>query len=110
MNNRVFCTFVAVVLSAWVQPAFSQSRETLRRLDELDRKCEEARDAILPGVREQKIAECMQPPPSSRARTRTREQCERYWNDYGVMQRQRAALDLPECQEAFQARQQHRSR
>jgi hypothetical protein len=110
MNNKVFCALVALVLSATLQPAFAQSRHTLKQLDELDRKCEAARDAVLPGIREQLIAECILPPPTRRVRARTLEECERYWNDYGVMQRQRAALDLPECQEAFQARQQHRSR
>ena len=110
MHNNAFYTFVALVLSAALQPAFAQSRETLRQLDELDRKCEAARDAVLPGIRKELIAECILPPPTPRVRQRTLEQCERYWNDYGVKQRQRAALDLPECQEAFQARQQFRSR
>jgi hypothetical protein len=110
MNSHVFCTFVALVLSAMLQPAFAQSRQTLKQLDELDRKCEAARDAVLPGIREQLIAECILPPPTRRVRARTLEECEHYWNDFGVMQRQRAALDLPECKEAFQARQQHRSR
>jgi hypothetical protein len=97
-------------LLACVQPALSQSSEELRRLDELDRKCEAARDAALPAIREQKIQECVNQPPSSRGRAQSREECERYWSDYGVMQRQRAALDLPECQEALRARQQIRSR
>ena len=110
MNNSISCTLVALVLSAALQPAFAQSRQTLKQLDELDRKCEAARDAVLPGIREQLIAECILPPPTPRVRQRTLEQCERYWNDYGVKQRQRAALDLPECQEAFEARQQFRSR
>ena len=101
---------LAAVLSACVQPAFSQANEELRRLDELNRKCEEARDAALPAIRERKIEECVNQPPSSRARARSREECERYWSDYGVMQRQRAALDLPECRKAFEARTQHRSR
>jgi hypothetical protein len=99
-----------LLLVAPVQPAFCQSSAELRRLDELDRKCEAARDAALPAIREQKIQECVNQPPSSRGRPQTREECERYWSDYGVMQRQRAALDLPECKEAFLARQQFRSR
>ncbi|MFZ4539024.1 hypothetical protein [Propionivibrio sp.] len=110
MNNRISCTLVVLVLSVVLQPAFAQSRQILKQLDELDRKCEAARDAVLPGIREQLIAECILPPPTQRVRQRTLEQCERYWNDYGVKQRQRAALDLPECQEAFQARHQYRSR
>jgi hypothetical protein len=110
MNNRIFCTLVAILLSAALQPAFAQSRQVLKQLDELDRKCEAAREVVLPGIREQLIAECILPPPTPRVRQRTLEQCERYWNDYGEKQRQRAALELPECQEAFEARQQFRSR
>jgi len=110
MNNKVFCALVAVLLSASIQPALSQGSEDLQRQRELDRKCEAARDAALPAIREQKIEECVNKPPSRRARAKTRAECERYWSDYGVMKRQRAALDLPECKEAFQARQQHRSR
>ena len=110
MHNNVFCTLVALVLAATLQPASAQSRQILKQLDELDRKCEAARDAVLPGIREQLIAECILPPPTRRVRARTLEECEHYWNDFGVMQRQRAALDLPECQQAFEARQQYRSR
>ena len=73
MNNRVSCTLVALVLSAALQPAFAQSRQTLKQLDELDRKCEAARDAVLPGIREQLIAECILPPPTRRVQQRTLE-------------------------------------
>jgi len=110
MNNSISCALVALVLSAALQPACAQSRQTLKQLKELDRKCEAARDAVLPGIREQLIAECILPPPTPRVRQRTLEQCERYWSDFGEKQQQRAALDLPECQEAFEARQQYRSR
>lgn len=110
MIARTWYGLLALVFAAGVPPALSQSTEELRRLDELDRKCEAARDAALPAIRQQKIAACIGEAPSSRAAPRTREQCEQYWSDYGVMQRQRAALDLPECREAFEARRQHRSR
>jgi hypothetical protein len=110
MTIRTFCALGIMVLSAWVPPAFSQNRETLQHLDELDRKCEAARDAILPAIIEWKIQQCVKVPPSPRARPRTLEQCRAYWSDYGVIDRQRAALDLDECKEAFLARQAHRSR
>lgn len=111
MTDRTLRTLLAVAaFTAWVPSAHPQSSDVLRQLDELDRKCEQARDAALPAVRQQKIEACVGQAPSSRAAPSTREQCERYWADYGVMQRQRAALDLPECRKAFEARQQYRSR
>ena len=110
MSNSALCRLLPALLIAWSQTALPQSRAELQRLDELDRKCEEARDKTLPAIRAQKIDECVNQPPSSRGRQWSRAQCERYWSDFGVLQRQRAALDLPECKEAFQARQQFRSR
>jgi hypothetical protein len=82
----------------------------LRQLDELDGKCEAARDAALPAIRQQKIEACVGQAPSPRAAPASCEQCERYWSAYGIMQRRRAALDLPECRQAFEARRQYRSR
>ncbi len=110
MTARTSYALLALAFAAGVQPVFSQSNEELRRLDDLDRKCEAARDTALPAIRQQKIEACVGQAPSSRAAPRTRAECEHYWSDYGVMQTQRAALDVPECKEAFQARQQHRSR
>lgn len=110
MGRNALCKLLPIVLMGWVQLALPQSREELQRLDALDRKCEAAKDAALPAIREQKIEECVKTPPSSRAQPRSRAECERYWSDFGVLQRQRAALDPPECKEAFQARQQFRSR
>jgi hypothetical protein len=103
-------TLLALAFGVWATVAYPQSADVLRQLDDLDRKCEAARDAALPAIRQQKIEACVGQAPSSRAAPRTREECERYWSDYGVMQRQRAALDLPECRKAFEARQQYRSR
>lgn len=101
---------VAAVCLAGEGGALAQSRAELDRLNELDRQCEAARDAILPAIIEWKIDECVKYPPSPRARPMTRDQCVRYWSDFGVMQRQRAAISLTECEAAFQARQRHRSR
>ena len=110
MKIRVCQALVAILFLAGIEPAFSQSRAERQRLDELDQKCEAARDAILPAIIEWKIEQCVKYPPSPRARPLTREQCVRYWSDYGTMTRQRAALNLPACEEAYEARRQHRSR
>jgi hypothetical protein len=101
---------MGALLVTWGPSAHPQSTDVLRQLDELDRQCEAARDAALPAIRQQKIDACVGRAPSPRAAPATREQCERYWSDYGIMQRQRAALDLPACRKAFEARQQYRSR
>jgi len=108
MNKQVCGTLVALLISGWCVPALAQSRAELQRLDELDRQCEAARDAVLPAIIEWKIEQCVKYPPSPRARPMTREQCVNYWSDFGNMQRQRAALHLTECEVAFNARQQRR--
>lgn len=110
MTDLTLRALLAVALAFCVPSAHAQSNDVLRQLDDLDRKCEAARDAALPAIRQQKIEACVGQAPSARARPPSREVCERYWSDYGVMQRQRAALDLPECRKAFEARQQYRSR
>jgi hypothetical protein len=110
MNIRMVWTLVAAIVAVWCAPVVAQSRAELQRLDELDRKCEAARDAILPAIIEWKIEQCVKYPPSPRARPMTREQCVNYWSDFGTMQRQRAALNLTECEEAFEARQRPRRR
>ena len=110
MSNRVFCTLVAVMLFASLQPAFAQRGQNSQHLDELDQKCEAAIDIAMIGIRQQRIAECLLSPPSPGARPPTLEQCERYWVDYGKIPRQRTPLDLPVCQEAFEARRQHSPR
>lgn len=110
MNKRVSWGLLAMLISVCCAPAVGQSRAELQRLEELDRKCEAARDAILPAIIEWKIEQCVKYPPSPRARPMTREQCVNYWSDFGTMQRQRAALHLTECEEAFEARQQRRRR
>jgi hypothetical protein len=109
MSLRRFA-LLGALLAIWGPCSHAQSTDVLRQLDELDRQCEAARDAALPAIRQQKIDACIGQRPSPRAAPATREQCERYWSDYGIMQRQRAALDLPACRKAFEARQQYRSR
>lgn len=106
MNKPIFGALAALLISAWWVPAMAQSRAELQRLDELDRKCEAARDAILPAIIDWKIEQCVKYPPSPRARPMTREQCVNYWSDFGNLQRQRAAIQLTECETAFRARRQ----
>jgi hypothetical protein len=110
MKSRDVPVLFFMLILAWSAPLLAQSRAELQRLDELDRRCEAARDAVLPAIIEWKVEDCVRHPPSPRARPMTREQCVAYWSDFGTMQRQRAALQLTECEVAFEARKRHRQR
>jgi hypothetical protein len=104
---------VAVLLSLLApNAAFPQSAKDLRRMEEMDRACEKARGERIRQVQRQKIAACLKEPPEYRAAPKTREDCERYWGDYGWVQgskksggtRPHLFTDLPVCRRAAEAR------
>jgi len=81
----------------------------MKRLDELDRACEAAREQRLAPLRAERIERCVT------VEKRTREQCEADYANWGNTQRTaggraRSGLfyDLPECVAAFEARQHYR--
>ncbi len=92
--------------------ALPQSAKELRRLEEMDRACERARGDKIRHVQRQKIEACLKEPPEPRAAPKTREDCERYWGDYGWVQgskksggtRPHLFTDLPACRRAAEAR------
>jgi len=92
--------------------AIPQSAKDVRRLEEMDRACEKARGERIRQVQRQKIAACLKEPPEPRAAPKTREECERYWGDYGWVQGSRKSggtrphlfTDLPVCRRAAEAR------
>jgi hypothetical protein len=92
--------------------ALPQSAKDLRRVEEMDRACERARDERIRQVQRQKIAACLKEPPEYRAAPKTREECERYWGDYGWVQGSKRSggtkphlfADLPVCRRAAEAR------
>ena len=92
--------------------ALAQSAKDQRRLEELDRACERARGDRIGQVQRQKIAACLKEPPEPRAAPKTREDCERYWGDYGWVQGGKRSggtkphlfTDLPACKRAAEAR------
>lgn len=83
-------------------------------LDELERRCEEAREKKIAPLREQAIEECI----ASNPRRRDAESfCRRFYGDFGQGgatasggTRPRMFHDLPECLEYEQARRQGRTR
>jgi hypothetical protein len=96
--------------------AFAQSPEE-RRLQDLDRACVKAREAKIREVQRQKVEACVKEPPEYRAAPKSREDCERYWKDYGWAQgtkgkgaRQHLYSDAPACRRAAEARRKYDSR
>ena len=96
--------------------AFAQSPEE-RRLQDLDRACVKAREAKIGEVQRQKVEACVKEPPEYRAAPKSREDCERYWKDYGWVQgtkgrgtRPNLYTDLPACRRAAEARRKYDAR
>jgi hypothetical protein len=105
----LLAVFLSLLTSGDVLP---QSTKELRRLEEMDRACENARGERIRQVQRQKIEACLKEPPEPRAAPKTREDCERYWSDYGWVQGSRKSggtrphlfTDLPTCRRAAEAR------
>jgi len=104
---RTFALITGVLWVMLAPPSEAQSRQERSRLDELDAACYKAREEKIRVVQAQKIEECVTMPPPPRAARKSRADCERYWGDYGWTAG--VGTDLPECKEAFEARQQHRA-
>jgi len=97
----------AVLIAA--PAAFAQSDAELKRLDELDRRCEAARAARLAPIRAELIDKCV------KVDKRPREVCEAEFANYGDTKRtaQGKAVaglfyDLPECVAALEERSKYR--
>lgn len=89
-------------------PASAQTEAELRRLDELDRQCEAAREKKLAPLRAARIERCV------REDKRKLDECTAELATWGQTQGTKSAArtglfyDLPECVAAFEARQQYR--
>ncbi len=99
----------AIALLAAAPTVSAQSEVELKRLDELDRKCEAARAVKLAPIRAELIDRCV------RIDRRPRAACEDEFANYGdtraTAQGKAVAglfYDLPECVAAFEARQKYR--
>jgi hypothetical protein len=109
MTTRAALIAAALAALVGVPAALAQSEAELKRLDELDRKCEAARLAKLAPIRAELIDRCV------RIDKRPREVCESEFAHYGDTKatahgKAIAGLfyDLPECVAAFEARQKYR--
>lgn len=99
----------ALALLALAAPVRAQSDAELKRLDDLDRRCEQARESKLAPMRAERIERCV------REEKRPRDICTVEYSTWGgssTTQRggTRPGLfyDLPECVAAFEARQHYR--
>ena len=98
----------AAGLLALAAPVGAQSDAELKRLDELDRQCEQAREAKLAPMRAERIERCV------RDEKRPRDECTAELSTWGNTQSVRGGsrtgmfYDLPECVAAFEARQRYR--
>lgn len=98
-----------IALALFAAPALAQTEAEMKRLDELDRACEAAREQRLAPLRAERIERCVT------LEKRTREQCTAEYANWGNTRpvaggRARSGLfyDLPECVAAFEARQRYR--
>jgi hypothetical protein len=89
--------------------AYAQTEAEMKRMDELDRVCEAAREKKLAPLRAERIERCV------RDERRPRADCEAeyaLWGDTRTTAGGRARTglyyDLPECVEAFKARERYR--
>lgn len=89
--------------------ALAQTEAEMKRMEELDRVCEAAREKKLAPLRAARIERCV------REERRSRTDCESEYAQWGNTQalatgraRQGLFYDLPECVTAFQARERYR--
>ena len=106
----IFISGFALPLSAWASS-----------IQELQRQCEDAREARIAPLRQEAVDQCITDRESGRSGSRSsrdaREHCERFYADFGqggTTQsggfRQRMFHDIPECQAFYEAERAGRSR
>ena len=107
---RKIFLFACLYAAAFSAASAESPNAEMRRA--LDARCEQARAEKLKPVQQQKVEECMREPAPDRGEKKTREQCEKYWSDYGwgavtAEGTRNASLyeQIPECVAAFKARQ-----
>ncbi len=107
MKNCIRCL---VFLSAFAVSPFALCTDA--SLEDLERRCQEAREEKIAPLREAAIDECV----ANRRSTRTREDCERVNEDFGQgggtvggTARPAMFMDLPECVEYIEARNRQQS-
>jgi len=100
----VFCFFISSLASSAIAQGAS--------LQELEQRCEQAREEKIAPLRQEAIEECL---TSNPRRRNVEEYCERFYSDFGQGGRTESGHfrqpmfhDLPECQEFHEAEAQSR--
>ncbi|TNG03173.1 MAG: hypothetical protein EP297_00535 [Gammaproteobacteria bacterium] len=101
-NKFIFVIFTFILFS----PAIAQDSS----LQQLEQRCEQAREEKIAPLRQKAIDECV---TSNKRKRDIVEYCENFYRDYGAGGktesggfRQRMFNDLPECQEFYEAERQ----
>ena len=108
---------ILIMMCSFVLPVTTQAGS----IQELQRQCEAAREALIAPLRQQAIDTCIADRTSGRSGSRSsrdaREHCERFYVDFGqggTTQsggfRQRMFHNIPECQALYEAEQSGRNR
>ena len=90
-------------------------------IQELQKQCEDAREALIAPLRQEEINKCISDRESGRSGSRSsrdaREHCERFYADFGQGNatraggfQQRMFHDIPECQALYEAERAQRGR
>ena len=108
VKNR--STFNFILMFSFVFPAIVQASS----IQELQKQCEDAREALIAPLRQEAIDTCIADRTSGRSGTRSsrdaRDHCERFYADFGQGNatraggfQQRMFHDIPECQALYEA-------
>ena len=105
LKAGLIAVFLATLLFTHAAGAARETRE--QKQERLDAACEVAREEKLIPIRAEHVEECV-----ARRQLPSREECTRFYADYGARAGGRAPLfyDLPECVEAFEFLQSARQR
>lgn len=108
MKSRVTAVGLAALISVLALPAQAQTEAEQKKLAELERICEAAREKKLAPMRAERIERCI------KEDKRTRESCTEEFANLGNTQKVSTGVrpglfyDLPECVAAEEARQRYR--
>ena len=108
MNSTIRFSLITGLVAGLLLPISSQGQS----LEELQQRCEEAREKKLAPLREKAIEECIQQRKNNRGSSDPREECEQFYSDFGQGMATKEAgfkqpmfSDLPECVQFREAEQ-----
>jgi hypothetical protein len=110
-------TAILIFTCSFVLPVTTQASS----IQELQKQCEDAREALIAPLRQEAIDTCIADRTSGRSGSRSsrdaRDHCERFYADFGEGNatraggfQQRMFHDIPECQALYEAEQSGRRR